>query len=417
MTQHLGRSATVLARDTSSPLRLLLRLCGFETLKEQGYTVYFVRVSVESELPPLHTPKESDSERTWHVRKRYRQFLELQKAIIRGCGYAPPLPAKRVFGNLGTEFVKKRAQGLSVFLWSIASNPLFSNNDSVREFLWSDVAVPKTRVLMSLTPMIRTMAGSVTSMNSADSHSSGSHSHGWDIDLDDSFDLDEADSTTRHRRRQKTVEQRQRGQTVTLPDRRQEQRREYRSRNGRLMLTSYEDLRQSFEAEGIPFEDVDDCEREKDAAALQSSSAFAVNQLCNFRAFSKLCSKLDYPKSVDAASDAVGASMKRYKAPTVFPSIDTDRPRQPPRMEPRIPIPRLRIVFLLIGSRGDVQPYVALGLRLKENGHYVRIAAHECFRGFVESHGLRFAPLAGDPKELMRVGVTVNVDVAPWQMG
>ncbi|GBG26264.1 Sterol 3-beta-glucosyltransferase [Hondaea fermentalgiana] len=70
-------------------------------------------------------------------------------------------------------------------------------------------------------------------------------------------------------------------------------------------------------------------------------------------------------------------------------------------------LPRLRFVIIVVGSRGDVQPYVALGMALRRQGHYVRIAAHECFRGFVGDANLGFAPLAGDPKELLRM-VTEN---------
>jgi hypothetical protein len=70
------------------------------------------------------------------------------------------------------------------------------------------------------------------------------------------------------------------------------------------------------------------------------------------------------------------------------------------RVKARVP---LRFVIVLVGSRGDVQPYVALGVGLRAQGHTVRIAAHSCFRSLVERHGLEFAPLAGDPKELLKV--------------
>jgi sterol 3beta-glucosyltransferase len=62
----------------------------------------------------------------------------------------------------------------------------------------------------------------------------------------------------------------------------------------------------------------------------------------------------------------------------------------------------MHITILAHGSRGDVQPYVALGLGLKEAGHSVRIAAPELFRVFVAEYGLEFAPLAGDPRILMQ---------------
>ncbi|KAI8799228.1 hypothetical protein BJ742DRAFT_847371 [Cladochytrium replicatum] len=64
-------------------------------------------------------------------------------------------------------------------------------------------------------------------------------------------------------------------------------------------------------------------------------------------------------------------------------------------------IPRLNIVILIVGSRGDVQPFVALGKELKKNGHRVRLATHETFRSFVKDGGLEFYPLGGDPTELM----------------
>lgn len=57
----------------------------------------------------------------------------------------------------------------------------------------------------------------------------------------------------------------------------------------------------------------------------------------------------------------------------------------------------MNITILTAGTRGDVQPYVALGLGLKKHGHSVRIATYESFRSFVVDHGLGFAPLIGDP--------------------
>jgi len=57
----------------------------------------------------------------------------------------------------------------------------------------------------------------------------------------------------------------------------------------------------------------------------------------------------------------------------------------------------LNVVILTIGTFGDVQPYVALGMGLREAGYEVRFATHEPFRHFVESHGLEFAIIDGDP--------------------
>ncbi|KAB5578470.1 glycosyltransferase family 28 domain-containing protein [Coniochaeta sp. 2T2.1] len=66
------------------------------------------------------------------------------------------------------------------------------------------------------------------------------------------------------------------------------------------------------------------------------------------------------------------------------------------------PPPKLNVVIQIVGSRGDVQPFVALGQVLKETyGHRVRIATHSTFQTFVEENGLEFFNIGGDPAELM----------------
>ncbi|TDZ37258.1 Sterol 3-beta-glucosyltransferase UGT80B1 [Colletotrichum spinosum] len=69
----------------------------------------------------------------------------------------------------------------------------------------------------------------------------------------------------------------------------------------------------------------------------------------------------------------------------------------------REPKPRLNIVIMVIGSRGDAQPFLKIGKILKEDyGHRVRIATHPAFRDFVEKDsGLEFFSVGGDPSELM----------------
>uniref|UniRef100_A0A8H7K977 Glycosyltransferase family 28 N-terminal domain-containing protein n=1 Tax=Bionectria ochroleuca TaxID=29856 RepID=A0A8H7K977_BIOOC len=67
------------------------------------------------------------------------------------------------------------------------------------------------------------------------------------------------------------------------------------------------------------------------------------------------------------------------------------------------PKPRLNIVIMVIGSRGDVQPFLKIGRILKEDyGHRVRIATHPTFRDYVQrDSGLEFFSVGGDPSELM----------------
>ncbi|PSK54319.1 Sterol 3-beta-glucosyltransferase [Elsinoe australis] len=51
--------------------------------------------------------------------------------------------------------------------------------------------------------------------------------------------------------------------------------------------------------------------------------------------------------------------------------------------------------------RGDVQPFIALGIELMRYGHRVRIATHNVFEDFVQDSGLEFYPIGGNSAELM----------------
>ena len=62
----------------------------------------------------------------------------------------------------------------------------------------------------------------------------------------------------------------------------------------------------------------------------------------------------------------------------------------------------MRITILTAGTRGDVQPYIALGCGLRSAGYEVRLATCGPFREMVEAHGLEFRFLAADPREEMR---------------
>ncbi len=50
----------------------------------------------------------------------------------------------------------------------------------------------------------------------------------------------------------------------------------------------------------------------------------------------------------------------------------------------------MQATIIAAGSRGDVQPYVALGKGLKEAGHSVRILASQDFQNLITAHGLAF---------------------------
>ena len=81
-------------------------------------------------------------------------------------------------------------------------------------------------------------------------------------------------------------------------------------------------------------------------------------------------------------------------------TLPASNPPEPDWITP--PPPRLDIVIQVAGSRGDVQPFVALGCALQRDHHHrVRLATHSVFKNFVRSAGLEFYPLGGDPAELM----------------
>jgi UDP:flavonoid glycosyltransferase YjiC (YdhE family) len=61
----------------------------------------------------------------------------------------------------------------------------------------------------------------------------------------------------------------------------------------------------------------------------------------------------------------------------------------------------MHITILTTGSRGDIQPYLALGLGLRQAGHSVQVATHQPFESLVHNHGLAFAPVAGDMQALL----------------
>lgn len=56
----------------------------------------------------------------------------------------------------------------------------------------------------------------------------------------------------------------------------------------------------------------------------------------------------------------------------------------------------MRVAIQTLGTRGDVQPYIALALGLMERGHEVQIAAPVQFEAMVSGRGIAFAALPGE---------------------
>ncbi|MEM9924854.1 MAG: glycosyltransferase [Cyanobacteria bacterium P01_D01_bin.50] len=61
----------------------------------------------------------------------------------------------------------------------------------------------------------------------------------------------------------------------------------------------------------------------------------------------------------------------------------------------------MHITILTLGSRGDVQPFIALGLGLQQAGYKVRIASQATFESDIRHRGFEFALMSGNPKEAL----------------
>lgn len=103
---------------------------------------------------------------------------------------------------------------------------------------------------------------------------------------------------------------------------------------------------------------------------------------------------------IDADSKLLRTLSRVYTNFEKIPS--TPPPEYSEVLPPKRPCPiKLNIVIQVVGSRGDIQPFVALGNELKRYGHRVRLATHNIFDQFVRDSGLEFYPIGGDPAELM----------------
>ena len=61
----------------------------------------------------------------------------------------------------------------------------------------------------------------------------------------------------------------------------------------------------------------------------------------------------------------------------------------------------MKVLIITLGSRGDVQPYLALGLALKSSGHTVTVCTSAVFESFIAEHGLKYHYMNDDFIRLM----------------
>lgn len=75
----------------------------------------------------------------------------------------------------------------------------------------------------------------------------------------------------------------------------------------------------------------------------------------------------------------------------------------------------MKVLILTLGTRGDVQPFVALAQQLQQRGHETVLAAPDRFDGLVTGLGVPFAGLDDGPLQILDAGSAVG-DVAAGGM-
>jgi len=78
--------------------------------------------------------------------------------------------------------------------------------------------------------------------------------------------------------------------------------------------------------------------------------------------------------------------------------------------------PRHHFIIPTIGTRGDVQPYIALAAALENAGHHAQVASHPCMRTLVESYGVGFAPIGPDI-DISQETAAIRANAPHWVIG
>ena len=85
-----------------------------------------------------------------------------------------------------------------------------------------------------------------------------------------------------------------------------------------------------------------------------------------------------------------------------------------------LPLPKLNICIMVVGTHGDINPFLGLADRLVALGHRVRVATHKQHRRLVLTRNHDFFPLAGDARKLsqwmVQTGGTVLGEAKPTNL-
>lgn len=358
-------------------MHFLPRMLGFIT--EAQTTYFLVRITAETQRGRSFAPR-----KPFVIKKRYSQFHTLRTAMKSVLANPPALPSKDLrfvmdplqlfYKRNDPKVIKERAEGLSSFLWAVAHIPGLCNSKCLQEFLWSDVARKPTRGIVPMTPLSRVADGGGTAgdegfrLSERENNASGATQSGSDgaAEPDGRWDLG-----------QPTAEQ----------------------------------LRRNFAQEGLIITEAD--------MFNSSSQSNGSNRLSRGFGSEEALLGLDGDSRIEQGGMCTWLGQQvNFQPHHAGDRFSQSLPTTPPRLLTSASIsedaqkspPRIRVVIMLVGSRGDVQGYLALGKGLQAAGHSVRVAAHECFRDWItKNHGLDFAPIAGDPKELLRMVVENNM--------
>ena len=61
----------------------------------------------------------------------------------------------------------------------------------------------------------------------------------------------------------------------------------------------------------------------------------------------------------------------------------------------------MKVVISTLGSRGDIQPYLALAMALQQAGHRVTLSAPQTYAEWIQSYGVNVHPVRFNPQEVM----------------
>jgi len=152
--------------------------------------------------------------------------------------------------------------------------------------------------------------------------------------------------------------------------------------------------------EDLLFELREEQHRDKSVELIQDSITNANEKLAEQAGKNRKGSKLTSPgQALAAQADHATVTLSAATINQLPRAVNIDSSRRPLRVDP------LKIICLTIGSRGDVQPYIALCKQLQKHNHECIIVSHDEYEEWVKGYGIGFRAAGGDPGALMKLSV------------